>query len=98
MSRSDKVNCSTYGLQAEAFVCEHIAGSLTTGIPVGFHWPADFVGPYPDAWCSECEEARLSAGGKWIPELDAKLNVKLLCGSCYDYAKSLCDHGRKLFQ
>ena len=51
----------------------------------------------PDAWCSDCEQARIDAGGDdWTPEVEQKLKIKLLCGSCYDYAKSIWTKGRKV--
>jgi hypothetical protein len=34
---SQKINCHVHGPQEEAFVCQHIAQSLRTGIPNGFH-------------------------------------------------------------
>jgi hypothetical protein len=71
---------------------------LNTGIPVGFHWSSAQAGPYPDAWCSACETARIDAGGDWTPEVNQKLGVKLLCGACYDYAKSIWLNGRKITQ
>jgi hypothetical protein len=43
MSNNSKVQCETHGWQEESFVCQHIATSLQTGVPVGFHWPADFL-------------------------------------------------------
>jgi len=90
-----KINCCTHGWQDQTFVCQHIAQSLHTGIPVGFHWPAAQTETRPDAWCSACEEARLGAGGDWTPEVEQKLGVKVLCGSCYDYAKSIWANARK---
>jgi hypothetical protein len=33
----------------------------------------------------------------WTPEVE-KLGVKLLCGACYDYAKSMWSDGRKITQ
>jgi len=87
-----------HGLQAQTFVCQHIAQSLHSGIPVGFFWPAEQTEERPDAWCSACEKARIGAGGDWTPEVQQKLGIKLLCGSCYDYAKSICLKGHKVTQ
>ena len=98
MSDSHKIECSVHGLQEETFVCQHIAESLRTGVPVGFYWSAEQAGSRPDAWCSSCEKARLEAGGDWTPEVEAKLGVKLLCGACYDFAKSIWSKGRKITQ
>jgi hypothetical protein len=52
----------------------------------------------PDAWCSACEQARVDAGGDWTPEVEEKLRVQLLCGACYDYAKTIWSNGRKITQ
>jgi hypothetical protein len=99
MSDSQKINCDVHGWQEQTFVCQHIAHSLRTGIPVGFHWPAKQSSARPDAWCSDCEEARVEAGGDdWTPEVNEKLNIKLLCGACYDHAKSIWLNGRKITQ
>jgi hypothetical protein len=81
--------CDKHGAPGEAFVCRHIAESLLTGVAVGFHWPASSTQPYPDAWCTTCEQARVAAGGAWTPEVEAMLEVKLLCGQCYLDAKSI---------
>ena|SRR5437660_4968196 len=98
MSDPGKVKCTVHGWQNEAFVCRHIANSLHTGVPVGFHWPAGATTPHPDAWCSACDDARIAAGGDWTPEVNRELDVKILCGACYDHAKSIWSHGRKVTQ
>src|ERR1700742_5104249 len=98
MSDPQKIVCDLHGLQEQAFVCQHIAQSLHTGVPVGFHWSAQQTGLHPDAWCSSCEKARVDAGGKWTSEVERTLGVKLLCGACYDYAKSIWSTGRKTIQ
>jgi hypothetical protein len=90
------VNCGVHGWQEQTFVCRHIAQSLHTGVPVGFYWTRDQAVPRPDAWCSACEKARLDAGGDWTPEVEKLLGVKLLCGACYDDAKSIWSKGRKV--
>lgn len=98
MSETGKIKCASHGWQAESFVCQHIAQSLHTGVPVGFHWPAGSTAPHPDAWCSSCEAARVEAGGDWTPEVEAKLDIKLLCGACYEHAKSIWSKGYKELQ
>jgi hypothetical protein len=93
-----KVRCNTHGLQDEAFVCEHIVNSLHTGHPVGFHWPSESDQPRPDAWCSDCEEASVSAGGDWTEQVMKVVNINILCGACYDHAKGIWEAGRKVAQ
>jgi hypothetical protein len=95
MSDARKIKCHVHGWQDETFVCRHIMESLHTGVPVGFHWSAESTGPHPDAWCSACESARVEAGGDWTPKVEERLGIKLLCGACYDHAKSIWSHGRK---
>ena len=98
MSNSQKIQCDVHGWQEQTFVCQHIAQSLHTGIPVGFYWSSEQADARPDAWCSACEKARIEAGGDWTPEVEERLKVKLLCGACYDYAKSIWTKGRKITQ
>jgi hypothetical protein len=95
MSNELKIQCATHGWQEEAFVCQHIAESLQTGVPVGFHWPPDSTNSHPDAWCDACEQSRIDAGGDWTLEAEKLLNIKLLCGACYDFAKSIWKNGQK---
>ena len=92
---SDKVKCKTHGEQEAAYVCQHIVQSMHTGIPVGFHWPESDQ-RRPDAWCSTCEVARAQGSGEWTEELVKLLDVKILCGACYDHAKDIWLRGRKL--
>ncbi|MEK8034932.1 hypothetical protein AACH06_29300 [Ideonella sp. DXS29W] len=98
MSEVEKVKCETHGWQEESFVCQHIAGTLLSGVSVGFHWSAGSVAKHPDAWCSVCEEARVQAGGEWTSEVEEQLNIKLLCSACYEHAKSIWSNGRKVTQ
>lgn len=81
--------CDRHDAPGEAFVCRHIVRSLLTRVAVGFHWPADSAQPYPDAWCTTCEQAREAAGGAWTPEVEARLEVQLVCGQCYLDARTI---------
>jgi hypothetical protein len=97
VSESRKISCGVHGWQDETFVCQHVAESLHTGVPVGFHWSSEQPDTRPDAWCAACERLRLEAGGDdWTPEVEKKLGITLLCGSCYDDAKSIWINGRKI--
>jgi hypothetical protein len=93
-----QVRCSTHGLQDETLVCEHIVNSMHTGVPVGFHWPGDSTQRRPDAWCTGCDKARVTAGGEWTEEVMKNVNAKVLCGACYDHAKAIWEAGRKVTQ
>ena len=95
---SDKVKCDTHGVQEATYVCQHIVESMHTGIPVGFCWPESSQSERPDAWCSACENAREQGSGEWTEELMKLVNVKVLCGACYDHAKDIWWRGHKLTQ
>ena len=89
MSTKSKVECHQHGQQDTAFVCQHIVEGLRGGRSVGFFWSAEDDSPYPDAWCSACQERVSKTGGEWIGEAAEKLGAKILCGKCYELAKSL---------
>jgi hypothetical protein len=95
---SDKVKCKTHGVQDATYVCQHILESMHAGTPVGFHWPETSESARPDAWCHACEEARRQGNGEWTEELMEFVNIRLLCGACYDYAKDIAFRGHKLNQ
>jgi hypothetical protein len=77
-------HCERHGDMQEAFLCEH----LLHGDQLGFHSdPPVASDPRPDAWCSTCELVRLEHGG-WNEESEALINVKLVCGGCYDEIKA----------
>lgn len=84
-----RVQCEEHGLQPETFVCQHIAQSLATRRPVGFHRPADSDQEYPDAWCSQCHERHKRCGFEWEGEAAEHLGAKLLCARCYLQARML---------
>src|SRR5579859_5425156 len=86
---SAKLRCQTHGEQEPTFVCRHIAVSLDTRQAVGFHWPKDSSSDRPDAWCTECERVRIGAGGEWTDAALDFVDLKVLCGGCYDEAKNI---------
>jgi len=88
MSGSGVVACAEHGRREEAFVCQHVARSLTLRRAVGFFW-AEQPKPRPDAWCFECNERVKRTGGEWVGEAGEMLGVKLVCAGCYDDAKAL---------
>ena len=80
---------SVHGTQEITFVCRHLAESLRTGTKVGFFWASE---PRGDAWCTECENVRISEGGEsgdWNERSEAFAQIKLLCGACYDAVRKL---------
>jgi hypothetical protein len=95
---SDKVKCKTHGVQQAAYVCQHIVGSMHTGVPVGFHLAANDETERPNAWCSACEGARRQGSGEWSEELMEMVQVSVLCTACYDHAKDIWLRGKKITQ
>ena len=85
----DSVDCLIHGMQPKAFVCRHILQSLDSQRAVGFHWSAENAGEHPDAWCSDCDEACVAAGGDWTDAVLEQVGVTLVCGSCYQAAKAI---------
>ena len=83
------VECDLHSPQPTTFVCQQIAESLHTGIPVGFFWPEITEEPRPNAWCAECNERVTATGGEWVGPAAESLGAKILCGMCYDKAKRL---------
>lgn len=84
------VECAEHGAQPETRVCQHIAGSLKTGKPVGFYWSYDGDQENPDAWCADCNDRLENCGGEWQGEAEEHLGVTTLCASCYFDVRRLC--------
>ncbi|SUS05874.1 conserved hypothetical protein [uncultured Defluviicoccus sp.] len=85
------VECPIHGKQQETFVCCHLVAALRTGKRVGFFWSGQTRG---DAWCSECEQSRISFGGEsgdWNEQSEAVAKIQVLCGACYDRVRE--QHG-----
>jgi hypothetical protein len=83
------IQCAVHGPQQETFVCQHVAKGLETRVRVGFWWAQeDPDNARPDAWCTECENRVRATHGEWVGEAEKHLSVKILCGACYDLAKS----------
>lgn len=76
------VHCQTHGDKREAFVCDHLLHGTRQGFFVGDE-PGN---PYPDAWCSMCDQIRSAHGGadgEWNEKSEALIKVRLVCGDCY---------------
>ena len=87
---SRTTNCSIHGPQGIGLVCVHIAHAVDRGERVGFFWSPPSDTARPDAWCSECETALVSASpglrDAWVLHAD----FKVFCAECWDEAKSVC--------
>lgn len=70
-------------------MCRHIVETLSSGTPIGFYWADDSDATYPDAWCGICEGARVEHGGEWSEEVEKGLGVTMICGVCYEKARSI---------
>jgi len=85
MSTQDNfIKCGIHGEQPVTFVCQHLVHSLRTGKKVGFNLSDDPGNPRPDAWCDQCEQVVMEAGGEWDDDSAKLAGVSILCASCYD--------------
>jgi len=83
------IDCPIHGQNAEAFVCQHIVTGLLEHERLGFFWTGGQPeNPHPDAWCVNCENRRLEQNGEWEGEAVKQLEAKIMCGSCYEVAKT----------
>lgn len=97
-SQIRSVQCPEHGTQQETFVCQHVVQGLREKSAYGFWLADDPENPRPDAWCTSCNDALHKAGGEWNEETEALAYVKLLCGACYDKAKSMNGPAKKWWQ
>ena len=89
MIESETIDCDMHGAQSKTFVCQHIAAGLVSRGRVGFFWTTCTPdNPRPDAWCAECAQRVSVTNGEWIGEAERHLKAKILCGACYDVAKT----------
>ena len=80
------VHCDRHGDNREAFMCKHLLQGSGLGF---FSDPVESGNPYPDAWCSECEQVRTGNGQSGVFSDDyARATVKLVCGECYKEIKA----------
>lgn len=73
----------------ETFVCQHIVQTLHDGVARGFFWARDADTDRPDAWCLVCNARVAGCAGEWTDDALELAKVSLLCGRCYDRAKSI---------
>ena len=87
VTQDNTVRCSKHGDRREAYLCHH----LLHGSQHGFFTDADdaLTNSHPDAWCSKCEQIRLAHGGEWNEASEALIEVKLVCGDCYEEIKAI---------
>ena len=83
--RTKSVECERHGQGYETFVCTHLRKGVACGYvsSTGLDRGDD---PWPDAWCSVCEEVRAKEGG-WNDVSEAFADIVLLCSGCYEDAR-----------
>ncbi len=81
---TDEMECSIHGNAKNTCVCTHLAGNAGG---LGFHraQPTE-QGPFPDAWCDDCEIIRAAHNG-WNEESDALTTFVLVCPDCYEESR-----------
>lgn len=72
----DSIKCHQHGEGYAAFVCRH----LVHGSGLGFFHSDN--GPYPDAWCGECD-ALMMKTGHWTARAEKFAGITLVCHQCY---------------
>ena len=72
----DTIDCDRHEPAQAAFVCQH----LVRGSGLGF-WHSD-NGPYPDAWCDDCD-ARMMRTGHWTAAAERVAGITIVCHHCY---------------
>ena len=83
------VECSEHGEQQATFVCQHVVQTLRDGVLRGFYSAEESPdNSRPDSWCSECEDL-VNRLGEWNDESEAFAHVTVICGCCYDQAKTM---------
>jgi hypothetical protein len=78
------VHCERHGDNREAFMCKHLLLNSGSGFVAD---PPEPENPYPDAWCSGCEQTRIESGGEFSDDY-ARSVIKLVCGDCYSEIKA----------
>ena len=78
------IQCGEHGKAFEAFVCAHLA---LNSAQQWFSEETTMANPWPDAWCSDCNEEFLKFG-EWNDQNGTCLNIKLLCHHCYRQARA----------
>ena len=81
-----QIECGSHGLQAATFVCQHLPKGFDQGFFTGYD-EEDPGDPFPDAWCTRCEQKLDECGGEWNDESEAFANITMICAHCYVAAR-----------
>lgn len=74
------IDCNLHGAGHATYVCEHLVADPKQ------QWFSDEpspANPWPDAWCSRCDEA-YQEQGEWNDNNSGFIKIKLLCHRCYE--------------
>lgn len=81
--------CARHGRREATLVCQHLAASLSTRVPVGFFWAGSSTRKRPDAWCIECNNRFQLTNWQWVGPVLEHFGAKVLCAGCYDDLREL---------
>jgi len=79
----EHISCRVHGKASAAYVCGHLTENPIQRWVCAYPSEGD---PWPDAWCSRCEEAFLREG-EWNEKNESGTNLKVLCSHCYERMK-----------
>ncbi len=87
------IECENHGTRRTAFICQHLDKNTYTGFHEAFETD-EFTDPEDDfqAWCNECEKARL-AEGEWNETSMAVAKIVIVCDQCYFEIKKRNEQG-----
>lgn len=77
---TETFTCATHGKSDPACVCKHLIEN-----PVQ-QWHCAYPEedePWPDAWCSACNEV-FEREGEWNENNEDDISVEMICGHCYE--------------
>lgn len=89
MTISPKValwNARSMGNNVQPFVCQHLQSAVVTERGLGFFQPHTVDLTQWDAytaWCSNCDQNLLDAGGEWNDEAEQIAQPTLICLGCF---------------
>ena len=79
-----EIKCASHTAGFETFVCQHLVENPSQ------EWFSDTStesNPWPDAWCTICNEA-FKEQGEWNGQNEWRMKIKLLCHRCYEAARA----------
>ena len=74
--------CAEHGQTRMALACQHLVRTLEDEIPRGAWWSRGEDGCI-NGYCGECAQRFEAAGGEWVGEAAAQLDVQVVCEGCF---------------